>query len=72
MKGQQFCRPQLSGGIQLTPQTVSAEVRAAFGEPQSEEDYPPQKILTVIRGRYFMEFEFEQSRLVAWSAILED
>jgi hypothetical protein len=72
--GQGFCRPRLSGGTQLTPETTVAQVRAAFGPPDSEEEYPHSKILTYLRDRFSMEFEFEPrtEKLLVWSAVLDD
>ena len=70
-RGQGFSRPRLSGGIELTPETSVARVRDLFGPPKSEHDSPRDKTLTYcyLRGRFYMEFEFEQStgRLLTWS-----
>ena len=71
---QGYARPQLKGGIQLTPETSVDEVQRVFGTPASDDTYRHDRTLMFDRGRYYMEFIFEQpsGRLLTWSAALED
>ena len=70
-RGQGYSRPLLSGGIELTPETTPAQVRAHFGPPEAVWDSPQDKTVTLInhRDRFNMEFEFDQStgRLLTWT-----
>lgn len=73
-KGSQgYSRPQIKGGIQLTPETTAEDVVHAFGAPSSEENYC-NRLLIYVRGRYVMDFEFEKrsERLLTWTAALDD
>ncbi len=69
--GQGFCRPRLSGGIELTTETSITKVRELFGPPKSEHLSPQDNTLTLVylHGRFHMEFEFEQEtgRLMTWT-----
>lgn len=72
--GQGFCRPRLSGGIELTPETSVADIRRTFGAPESEENYPRGRALTYRQGTFTMEFEFEKAtdKLLDWSVMALD
>jgi hypothetical protein len=69
--GQGFCRPRLSGGFELTPETSAAHVQQRFGPPTREDNYPRDLALTYHRDGFEMEFEFERAtgKLLAWSAM---
>jgi hypothetical protein len=68
---QGFCRPRLSGGFELTPETSAAQVQQRFGPPTREDNYPRDHALTYHRDGFEMEFEFERAtgKLLAWSAM---
>lgn len=73
-KGEKFCEPRLIGVIQLTSATTIAQVRQCFGTPKSDDDYSRNKVLTFVRGRFYMNFEFEQPKeqLRLWTLALDD
>jgi hypothetical protein len=74
VRGEEFCTPRLSNGMQLTSATNISQVRQAFGAPKTEDEFTRSKVLVFVRGKYFMTFEFEQPKeqLLLWSVALDD